>query len=726
VHFLNPIALFGLAAAAIPLVIHLLHRGRTTPLPFSNLAFLQVVHQQRMRRLQLRQWLALLIRTLAILFAVAAFARPAFRGAGGGGSFFGSPAPTRALVLIDRSYSTAYRTPSGRLFDRIRENAASLLNLFTTDDEVSFVSFAGGPLELGERDHRQPDDEPDSEMLVSMLNRLTVSEEATRIDLALQYAERHFSAERMAGRSSWNKEVFLFTDRSQHNWDELEPSGAEGNRLPGVHVYLNDVDDLDQRSNTFIETVEVDRWMAAPGHMVELRVLVVNASSRPLQAVPVDLYLDGERLQRRLVELPEQGRIEVVFSVAPRRAGLTSGYVEVGDDGLALDNRHYFSFHVADRVRVLLVGTPRDVYYPRRALEAAAASDPALQLLPAASADRVDAAVREADVVILCNVERLSMVDNRAVHRFVAAGGGLIIFPAPGVDLSSYNRHLLPELLPASLVGLSGRGGGAPVTSAQARDSARALDADRPHHRHLLADLWPVNAEDDPTFTSTFELTAGDHLEPVASFADGGLALAMGHRGRGTTVLSSFPLDLSWSDLPVKGMFAPLIHRLCRYLAYPGHELTSYTVGEAVRRRLIESVVDGTVQVEGPSGRRQFIEVEHGGGQLSWSVPAIDEAGIWRVFGNGELVDRFAVNLDTRESRLAPLRATVVRRLFDGEFLHLLPAPGEGTLADFVLAQRYGHELWRPFLIIAALFLLAELWIARAPHTLERSQNDAT
>ena len=720
-HFLNPIALFGLAAAAIPLVIHLLHRGRTTPLPFSNLAFLQVVHQQRMRRLQLRQWLALLVRTLAILFAVAAFARPAFRSAGGGGSFFGSLAPTRALVLIDRSYSTAYRTPSGRLFDRIREDAASLLNLFTSDDDVSFVSFAGGPLELGEKDHRQPDDE----VVVSMLNRLTVSEEATRIDLALQYAERHFSAERMASRSSWNKELLLFTDRSQHNWDELEPSGADGTRLPGVHVYLNDVGDLDQRANTFIETVEVDRWMAAPGHMVELRAVVVNASSRPLQAVPVDLYLDGERLQRRLVELPEQGRIEVVFSVTPRRAGLTSGYVEVGDDDLALDNRHYVSFHVADRVRVLLVGTPRDVYYPRRALEAAAASDPALQLLPTASADRVDAASREADVVILCNVERLSMGDNRALHRFVAAGGGLIIFPAPGVDLSSYNRHLLPELLPASLVGLSGRGE-APVTSARALGSARALDADQPHHRHLLADLWPASAEDDPTFTSTFELTARDHLEPVASFADGGLALAMGHRGRGTTVLSSFPLDLSWSDLPVKGMFAPLIHRLCRYLAYPGLELTSYTVGETVRRRLVESVVDGTVQVEGPSGRRQFIEVEHEGGHLSWSVPAIDAAGIWKVFGNGELVDRFAVNLDTRESRLAPLRAAVVRRLFDVEFLHFLSAAGEGNLADFVLAQRYGHELWRPFLIIAALLLLAELWIARAPHTPEGRQSDTT
>ena len=65
-HFLNPFALVGLVAALVPLAIHLLHRGRSQPRPFSNLEFLRAVHQRRMRSIQLRQWLVLLLRTLAV------------------------------------------------------------------------------------------------------------------------------------------------------------------------------------------------------------------------------------------------------------------------------------------------------------------------------------------------------------------------------------------------------------------------------------------------------------------------------------------------------------------------------------------------------------------------------------------------------------------------------------------------------------------------------------
>ena len=44
--------LVGLATAVIPLAIHLLHRGRTRPLPFSNLEFLRRLHHSRMRRVR--------------------------------------------------------------------------------------------------------------------------------------------------------------------------------------------------------------------------------------------------------------------------------------------------------------------------------------------------------------------------------------------------------------------------------------------------------------------------------------------------------------------------------------------------------------------------------------------------------------------------------------------------------------------------------------------------
>ena len=64
--FLNPLFLFGLFAAAIPLLIHLWSRRQAVTVDFSSLMFLVAAHRQNVRRLQLKQLLILLLRILIV------------------------------------------------------------------------------------------------------------------------------------------------------------------------------------------------------------------------------------------------------------------------------------------------------------------------------------------------------------------------------------------------------------------------------------------------------------------------------------------------------------------------------------------------------------------------------------------------------------------------------------------------------------------------------------
>ena len=52
-NFLNPLFLFGLAAAAIPVIIHLFTRRRPKDIPFPSLEFLFEVNQSEIRRLKI-------------------------------------------------------------------------------------------------------------------------------------------------------------------------------------------------------------------------------------------------------------------------------------------------------------------------------------------------------------------------------------------------------------------------------------------------------------------------------------------------------------------------------------------------------------------------------------------------------------------------------------------------------------------------------------------------
>jgi hypothetical protein len=123
--FANPTMLYGLWAALLPLVIHLLNRRRSVTLPFSNVALLQALQHDRMRRVKLKQILLLILRTLLIVLLVLAFARPTLTGASSGAGDAG----ISAVILLDRSLSMQYRTSEGSLFERGKLRVREILSL---------------------------------------------------------------------------------------------------------------------------------------------------------------------------------------------------------------------------------------------------------------------------------------------------------------------------------------------------------------------------------------------------------------------------------------------------------------------------------------------------------------------------------------------------------------------------------------------------------------------
>ena len=70
--------LSGFACATGPILIHLLNRRRTRTVSWAAMHLLREALAQQQRRLRLRDWLLLLLRTVAILLFAAGLARPFF------------------------------------------------------------------------------------------------------------------------------------------------------------------------------------------------------------------------------------------------------------------------------------------------------------------------------------------------------------------------------------------------------------------------------------------------------------------------------------------------------------------------------------------------------------------------------------------------------------------------------------------------------------------------
>ena len=117
--FFAPWMLLGLIAAAVPLLLHLLRKRTADRVEWGAWMFLADTLKKNRRRLVINDWVLLTLRTLALAFAVLAFARPFLPEM----SLFGGRGADRDVVIV-MDVSASMRLPgvNGKTaFEQARE-----------------------------------------------------------------------------------------------------------------------------------------------------------------------------------------------------------------------------------------------------------------------------------------------------------------------------------------------------------------------------------------------------------------------------------------------------------------------------------------------------------------------------------------------------------------------------------------------------------------------------
>jgi hypothetical protein len=110
--FLSPLYLLAAAAAAVPLLIHLLRRRIGTRVDFPAVRYLARAEREHSRKLRLRNLLLMLLRVAAVLAVVMAAGRPVLRIEGSG------HAPTAVASYLDACRRLISCAPSRSATDR--------------------------------------------------------------------------------------------------------------------------------------------------------------------------------------------------------------------------------------------------------------------------------------------------------------------------------------------------------------------------------------------------------------------------------------------------------------------------------------------------------------------------------------------------------------------------------------------------------------------------------
>lgn len=138
--FAVPWALLGLAAAALPLLLHLVQRHEPPEVVFPAVRYLQDATRDQSRRLKLRNWLLLLLRTLLVVAVVLAAAGATVRSGG-----TGAHAPSALVVIVDNSASSATVVDGVPVLSTVLRAADAVLRRATLADRVWLIAADGIP-----------------------------------------------------------------------------------------------------------------------------------------------------------------------------------------------------------------------------------------------------------------------------------------------------------------------------------------------------------------------------------------------------------------------------------------------------------------------------------------------------------------------------------------------------------------------------------------------------
>ncbi len=593
--FLSPWFLFGAAAIALPLWLHLLRQYKRTPQPFSSLMFFERRVQSSVKHRRLRYLVLLALRLALLVLLALAFASPFInRTSATAGK------RTLTLIAIDRSFSMR----SGDRMTQAKAEAHRLLNALPAE-RLAQVVTVDAHVEAAS----QP--EPKGATLSAAVDTVESNDRASSFG---EFARALRSIEQTSGM---HLDVHLISDMQQTSMPSDFHDLQAG---PHVTLQLHRVGERN-RPNWAVENVVAPSEVDAASQ--NRLTATVAGWDVPVANRRVSLLLDGKEIAAKNVSLAANGQMPVEFTGFEVPYGSHHGEIRITpNDDLPQDDSFPFSIERKDARKVLfLSANNRGGFYYGAALESG--SKGSLTVDNVSAADAMGQDFSKFPFVVLNDVGELDPKLSDSLCGYVQKGGSVLI-----------------------VLGLNtARSGTIPLSKEQFSEQHQKQAAGYVDSGHPA--LAAAGRFENVQFSETASFAPKANAKVLAKFADGTPLLIEERAGEGRKLIFASALDNSTSDFALHSSFVPFVVQTARYLAGAEDNPSSVVAGTPVPLRHPGNV--GTAaDVIGPDGKHE-LALSEAAKALSFDVTRSGFYEITRADGRRSLV---AVHADRRESNL--------------------------------------------------------------------------
>lgn len=675
--FVNPYFLFALFFIAIPVIIHLFNFRRFKRAYFSNVEFLKELKRETQKKSKVKHLLVLFSRILAISCLVFAFAQPFIPVTENKINAKGSV----VSVYIDNSFGMEALSSKGTLFEEAKSKALEIADAYKPTDLFQILTndFEGKHQAYVTK-----------EEFIRMLNELDVSPSVRKFSEVITRQNDLFSTVNSNGKVTYIISDFpkITTDIMQIKAD----TNIEVNLIPLVPNETN---------NIYIDSC----WFASPvmqvNQQVQLNVLLKNVSDNNAEKIPVKLSVNGKQKALASIDIPAGSEAEVKLPYTIGAKGIQSGMVEIIDYPVIFDDKFYFSYNISESKRVVCINDKTESIYINALFE----KDSAFVLVNM-DVNKLDySGLSDYKLIILNELKTLSSGLMQELEQYVQNGGSLLVFPGSDADMDTYKSFL-------STVGsvyYTGRD--------TSNTKVSSINTDHEIYRDVF-DKIPENI-DLPVVKSHFNFSSKTFStdEYIMKMQNGESFMISEKSGKGKVYLSSVPLNSEFSNFTKHAMFVPTLYNIALY-SEPFNRLY-YTIGkdEAVEVMKVNMSGDMAFRITDKSKNIEIIPEHRNIDQQTYVYPhdQIIKAGNYSLMRGEDTIAGISYNYNRSESDMKFYTVDELKNLIKEKNLkkfNVLDLKNR-PISQVLKERNQGIRLWKLFIILALLFLVAEVFLLR-------------
>lgn len=399
--FLHPEYFYALPALLIPIFIHLFQLRRFKKHAFTNVALLQKIRFQTRKSSQLKKWLILILRLLAMAFMILAFSQPYFS------NQKSIDTPSETVLYLDNSFSMQALGANGPLFKRAVQDVISGI------DEGQKISLFMNDISY------------QSTTLKDIKNKL----------LNLNYSPNQLSlsnvilkgASLFSNSKSSLKTLLVISDFQKQDQELLADIDTT------LRVILVPLKPLNT-ANDYIDRISIEPSLNANN----LLSVTAKTTTKSKDSIAITLFEGDKIIGKSILEKSKNYKTSFVIQ---KKDGF-KGRLSIEDSQVYYDDTFYFNIPKKSKISVLAISENTSSEFLKKIYS----KDEFI--FKSQDFKALDfSQIKNTNLIVLNGVNDISIALKNSLKDFMTNGGITVLIPGDQGNISSYNQLISTQTI---------------------------------------------------------------------------------------------------------------------------------------------------------------------------------------------------------------------------------------------------------------------------------------